>query len=363
MPKSHVSATKPLSHAQKFQSALLGWYDRHARVLPWRAAKGKTADPYHVWMSEVMLQQTTVQTVAGYFEKFTSRWPTLSHLAQAETDDVMQAWAGLGYYARARNLLKCARAVHENHKGVFPQTEAELLNLPGIGPYTSAAIAAIAFNQQATVIDGNVERVVSRVALITDPLPASKPQIREQANILFQNVSRPGDFAQGMMDLGATICIPRTPRCSLCPVSEFCEAFKAGVQADLPAKAAKKVRPQRHGRVYWLKTKDGRIAYEKRPDDRMLGGMPGLPTTDWDKSGYEFDAGKLADPETPIFGTVYHTFTHFDLSLDIVCGTFTPALEKRGGNWMFCVESDIKKVGFPTVFGKVIKYMTAPDKT
>ncbi len=320
-----------MSHAQKFQSALLGWYDRHARVLPWRAPIGKKADPYHVWMSEIMLQQTTVQTVASYFEKFTSRWPKLSDLAQADTDDVMQAWAGLGYYARARNLLKCARAVHENHQGIFPQTEEELLNLPGIGPYTSAAISAIAFDKQATVIDGNVERVVSRVALITDPLPASKPQIREQANILFQNVSRPGDFAQAMMDLGATICIPRTPRCSLCPVSEFCQAFKAGVQADLPAKIAKKARPQRRGRVYWLKTKDGRIAYEKRSDDRMLGGMPGLPTTDWDKSGHAFDAGRLAKPETPVYGTVYHTFTHFDLSLDIVCGTFPPDAGEAGG--------------------------------
>ncbi len=351
-----------MSHAQKFQSALLDWYDRHARTLPWRATGGRTADPYHVWMSEIMLQQTTVQTVASYFEKFTSRWPTLSHLANADTDDVMQAWAGLGYYARARNLLKCARHVHEHHAGVFPQTEEELLNLPGIGPYTSAAISAIAFNKQATVIDGNVERVVSRVALITDPLPGSKPQIREQSNILFHNVSRPGDFAQAMMDLGATICIPRTPRCSLCPVSDFCAAFKAGVQADLPAKSPKKVRPQRRGRVYWLKTKDGRIAYEKRTEDRMLGGMPGLPTSDWDKSGYEFAAKGLSDPETPIFGTVYHTFTHFDLSLDIVCGTFTRELEKRGGNWMFCVESDIKKIGFPTVFGKVVKYMTSTDK-
>lgn len=363
MPKSHVSAQKASSHAQKFQSALLDWYDRHARVLPWRAANGRKADPYHVWLSEIMLQQTTVQAVAAYFEKFTTRWPTLSDLAQADTDEVMQAWAGLGYYARARNLLKCARQVHEEHQGLFPQSEQELLNLPGIGPYTSAAIAAIAFNRQATVIDGNVERVVARVAMITEPLPASKPQIREQANSLFQDVPRPGDFAQALMDLGATICIPRTPRCSLCPVSQFCQAFKEGAQAGLPAKAAKKARPQRRGRVYWLKTKAGNIVYEKRPDDRMLGGMPGLPTSDWDKSGYDFAAGGLSDPDTLIFGTVYHTFTHFDLSLDIVCGTFTPELEKRGGNWMFCVESDINKIGFPSVFGKVVKYMTATDKT
>jgi len=359
MAKSHASRTK----APKFQQKLLEWYDRHRRVLPWRAKAGKTANPYFVWLSEIMLQQTTVQAVGPYFEKFIAKWPTVSDLAAADFDEVMHEWAGLGYYARARNLLKCAITVRDELNGVFPVDEAELQKLPGIGPYTSAAIAAIAFNQQATVIDGNVERVVSRVCLIEDPLPLSKPLIRKEAHILFQSVARPGDFAQAMMDLGATVCTPQSPKCGMCPVSDLCLARKSGRQSELPAKVAKKARPQRKGEVFWLVTPAG-LLVEKRDPNRMLGGMMGLPTSDWDQNGGSFNLSGSIRKRMKLAGTVHHTFTHFDLSLDILEATITADELPQGDSWKLIGLSDINNIGFPTLFKKVVKFkMTSPGPT
>ena len=353
MPKSHASQP----NAPEFQQKLLGWYDKHRRVLPWRAKAGKKPNPYYVWLSEIMLQQTTVQTVGPYFEKFITKWPTVKDLADAPSDDVMHAWAGLGYYARARNLLKCAVQVSTELKGKFPSDEDELQKLPGIGPYTSAAIAAIAFDKQATVVDGNVERVVSRVRLIEDPLPISKPEIRKEAHILFQNVARPGDFAQAMMDLGATVCTPQSPKCGMCPVSALCLARETGRQAEFPAKAAKKARPQRTGQVFWLVSPKG-ILVEKRDPSRMLGGMMGLPTTDWDANGHAFELPAKLKKRLKVGGTVHHTFTHFDLSLEILEAEVAPGDLPLGDSWKLIAASDINDVGFPTLFKKVVKLKT-----
>ena len=267
----------------------------------------------------------------------------------------MQAWAGLGYYARARNLLKCAAQIMSEHGGEFPRTEPELLKLPGIGPYTSAAISAIAFNTPATVIDGNVERVVARVFAIRDPLPQSKPEIRAKAHIVFQDIAAPSDFAQSLMDLGATICTPQSPKCGVCPVSQMCAAYAAGLQAELPAKSPKKARPRRVGQVFWLSTPDGRLVLEKRADTRMLGGMPGLPTTDWDAAGQAFSPAPAVSRRLKAGGSIHHTFTHFDLSLDIMEGQIDPADLPPQGDWMLIAQSDIKNLGLPTVFRKVVR--------
>lgn len=355
MPKSHVSQISP----GDFQQKLLKWYDKYRRALPWRALPGQVSDPYHVWLSEIMLQQTTVQAVIPYFEKFTTKWPTVRHLAQADPDDVMHAWAGLGYYARARNLLKCANEICAAHSEQFPQTEVELQGLPGIGPYTSAAISAIAFNQQATVIDGNVERVISRVKLIEEPLPLSKPEIRKEAHILFQGVSRPGDFAQAMMDLGATVCTPQSPKCGVCPVNDLCAAYAAGRQSELPAKQVKKARPKRTGQVFWLTTADGMVVTEKRSDSRMLGGMRGLPTSDWDQAGDAFPTTERLIKRLSKTGVIHHTFTHFDLTLEILEGAIKAAELPKAGGWILVPQSDIKEVGFPTVFRKVVRLQSS----
>ncbi|MDE3121750.1 MAG: A/G-specific adenine glycosylase, partial [Paracoccaceae bacterium] len=264
---------------------LLGWYDRNARVMPWRVGPaerkaGQRPDPYRVWLSEVMLQQTTVAAVRDYFHRFTERWPSVSDLAAAEDASVMAEWAGLGYYARARNLLKCARAVATEHKGRFPQTRDGLLGLPGIGPYTAAAVAAIAFDEVATVVDGNVERVVARLFAVETPLPAAKPELTRLAATLTPQ-DRPGDHAQAMMDLGATICTPRKPACGICPLVEPCAARAAGLAADLPRKAPKAEKPTRFGIVYLARRSDGAWLLERRPDRGLLGGMLGWPGSDW----------------------------------------------------------------------------------
>lgn len=357
MAKSHAlpeEAFQSKEFAAEFRSLILAWYDRNRRVLPWRAAPGQAPDPYHVWLSEIMLQQTTVQAVIPYFEKFVAAWPSARHLAQADPDHVMRAWAGLGYYARARNLLKCAAAICDIHDGIFPKTEEGLLALPGIGPYTSAAIAAIAFDIPATVVDGNIERVVSRVCLIEEPLPASKPIIRRRAGELFADAERPGDFAQALMDLGATVCIPQTPRCGVCPVNALCRARQAGMQGELPRKVAKKERPRRTGEVYWLRCGD-QIVIERRQDNRMLGGMPGLPTTDWDKGGKGFSLSPHLRKRLRKTGVIHHTFTHFDLSLEVLEGDVVPADLPQAQDWKFMPLSDIDNAGFPTLFSKVVK--------
>ncbi len=353
--------------ARAFQQSLLSWYDKYARVLPWRALSGETPDPYHVWLSEVMLQQTTVQAVIPYFGKFVDKWPAVSDLAAARDEEVMQEWAGLGYYARARNLLKCARVVAGDHRGVFPDTIEKLKELPGIGDYTAAAIASIAFNKMATVIDGNVDRVVSRWFAIETPLPDSKPVIREKAKILFEgDISRPGDFAQAMMDLGATVCTPRSPKCGLCPVRENCQARVAEIAELLPRRKERKPRPRRAGYVYWITNSRGEVLFERREEKGLLGGMVGLPTSDWvirDSSSRKWpsishiSAIKASDNMAMVNGNrVLHTFTHFDLELRGVQLAVPDSFPCREHQF-WVAAGNIGTLGVPTVFKKFLRLM------
>ncbi|RVV98069.1 A/G-specific adenine glycosylase [Mesobaculum littorinae] len=305
---------------EELSATLLAWYGRHGRDLPWRvgpAARlaGARPDPYAVWLSEVMLQQTTVAAVRDYFRRFTALWPDVHALAAAEDGAVMGEWAGLGYYARARNLLKCARVVSAELGGRFPDTVEGLRALPGIGPYTAAAVAAIAFDRPATVVDGNVERVMSRLFLVETPLPQAKGPLTELAGRLTPPV-HPGDHAQAVMDLGATICTPRNPACGICPWRDPCAARAAGVQADLPRKAPKKAKPVRHGIIWVARRDDGAWFLERRPETGLLGGMLGWPGSDW------VEGAPPADPMPPLSAgwqdtgeEVRHTFTHFHLRL------------------------------------------------
>ena len=337
-----------MTDAHGLSDQLLRWYDGHARVLPWRVAPqdraaGQRPDPYRIWLSEVMLQQTTVAAVKDYFHRFTARWPTITALAAAADGDVMGEWAGLGYYARARNLLKCARAVAADHDARFPQTEAALRSLPGIGPYTAAAIAAIAFDQPATVVDGNVERVISRLHMVDTPLPAAKPTLTRLAAALTP-ATRPGDYAQAIMDLGATICTPRNPACGICPWLHACKARAAGVQATLPRKTPKPVKPTRHGTL-WLARQGSSWLVERRPDKGLLGGMMGFPGDGWDGAGGPAPA--IADWRE--IGEVRHTFTHFHLILRLHTATLGPAVPLRG---TLIPQHDFRPADLPTVMRK-----------
>ena len=299
--------------APEIAPLLLAWYDRHARDLPWRVPPGSDArpDPYRIWLSEVMLQQTTVAAVQGYFARFTARWPRIEDLAAAEDGDVMAEWAGLGYYARARNLLACARVLAE--QGGFPRDRAGLLALPGVGPYTAAAIAAIAFDQCETVVDGNVERVMARLFDVHTPLPAAKPELTAHAARLTPR-TRPGDYAQAVMDLGATICTPRSPACGICPLMALCAARQAGTAASLPRKTRKPGKPIRLGIAYIGQRADGAWLLERRPARGLLGGMLGWPGTDWAEQP-PVDAPPLPADWHSVPGEVRHTFTHFHLRL------------------------------------------------
>jgi A/G-specific adenine glycosylase len=305
------------------RARLLSWYDAHARDLPWRvgpkaAATGVRADPYRVWLSEVMLQQTTVPHATPYFLDFTRRWPSVKDLAAAEDGEVMAAWAGLGYYARARNLLACARAVAGDHGGVFPDTEEGLRALPGLGPYTAAAVAAIAFDRAANVVDGNVERVMSRLFAVEAPLPDAKPELKRLAEALVRD-ARPGDWAQALMDLGATVCRPKAPLCDRCPVSEFCAALPTGEPETFPRKVAKADRPHRYGAAFLL-TRGGEVALIRRPPKGLLGGMLALPSTDWRAARWSEPEVVAAAPARAPWrpaGEVDHGFTHFTLTLSV----------------------------------------------
>ncbi len=304
---------------QKLSQLLLAWYDRYARTMPWRIGPserraGLRADPYAVWLSEVMLQQTTVAAVKDYFLKFTTAWPRVEDLAGAKDADVMAAWAGLGYYARARNLLKCARIVTDAYGGAFPSTQAELIKLPGIGPYTSAAIAAIAFDEPAAVVDGNVERVMARLHNDATPLPKAKPIFTAYAKKLTPQ-KRPGDYAQAVMDLGATICTPRKPACGICPWREPCRARIAGTEGELPRKEPKKPKPTRRGIAYVARRADGTCLLETRPAKGLLGGMLGWPGTDWSEA--PTPAPPLEADWITLNAEVRHTFTHFHLILTV----------------------------------------------
>jgi A/G-specific adenine glycosylase len=301
------------------RSRLLAWYDASARDLPWRVgprATGARPDPYRVWLSEVMLQQTTVPHATPYFLSFTARWPTVGDLAAATDADLMAAWAGLGYYARARNLLACARAVAGEHGGVFPDSVAGLLALPGVGAYTAAAVAAIAFDRPANVVDGNVERVMARLFAVETPLPDAKPGLKALAADLVTD-ERPGDWAQALMDLGATICRPRSPLCDRCPVSMHCAAFARGDAESFPRKTKKAARPRRHGLAYVLIRGD-QVALVRRPDKGLLGGMLGLPTSDWTAHPPEDLSGAPAAADWRAAGEIEHVFTHFSLTLRVM---------------------------------------------
>ncbi|MGB3278030.1 MAG: A/G-specific adenine glycosylase [Pseudorhodobacter sp.] len=299
-------------------AALLFWYDRHARTLPWRSPphSNQRPDPYRIWLSEVMLQQTTVASVRGYFDRFTSRWPDVRALAEAKDEEVMAEWAGLGYYARARNLLKCARAAVA--LGGFPTTSDQLRRLPGIGPYTAAAIAAIAFDEPATVVDGNVERVMARLFNLLTPLPQAKPELTRLAATLTPP-QRPGDYAQAVMDLGATICTPRNPTCVACPLNPFCAAFAIGHQATLPRKSPKPEKPTRQGTLWLARHPDGRWLVEKRPAKGLLGGTIGFPGMGWDKNSPHDSAPITANWQE--IGNLRHSFTHFHADLTVLAAT------------------------------------------
>ncbi|MEM8555160.1 MAG: A/G-specific adenine glycosylase [Pseudomonadota bacterium] len=309
---------RDFSESVGLSDALLDWYDVHARSLPWRAPPGSgfRTDPYKVWMSEVMLQQTTVAAVKTYFETFTRTWPTVSDLAAAKDEDVMAAWAGLGYYARARNLLKCARVVAQDHGGVFPTERDELLKLPGIGPYTASAIAAIAFDRPETVVDGNVERVMARLFAVETPLPTAKKQLTDLAEGLTPE-ERPGDYAQAVMDLGATICSPKSPACGICPWGDPCAARVQGIAAELPRKLPKKEKPTRLGVAFVGRRADGAWLLEQRPPEGLLGGMLGWPGSDWIEGVTPNPAPPVvADWET-LRAEARHTFTHFHLRVEV----------------------------------------------
>ena len=334
-------------------SNLLEWYDVHARPMPWRTPPaekkaGVQPDPYRIWLSEVMLQQTTVAAVKDYFNRFTTRWPTVVSLAAADDGDVMGEWAGLGYYARARNLLKCARVITDEHSGIFPDDHATLLTLPGIGPYTAAAISSIAFDLRHVVVDGNVERVMSRLYDIHAPLPASKLELTAKAEHLTPN-QRTGDYAQAVMDLGATICTPKSPACGICPWHESCKARKAGTAPDLPKKTPKKPKPTRHGTVYLGRRSDGAWLLERRPNKGLLGGMLGWPGSDWIDVTTPRPIGT---PPTPADwkteeGEVRHTFTHFHLLLTVMSATI-----ESNEQLLFLGHNDFRPSDLPTVMRK-----------
>jgi A/G-specific adenine glycosylase len=306
---------------------LLDWYDHERRDLPWRYAPGKRADAYRVWLSEIMLQQTVVKTVIPYYSSFLSRWPTVQALAAADLDDVLVLWAGLGYYSRARNLHKCAQAIVADHGGKFPRDEAALLALPGIGPYTAAAIASIAFNVKVTPVDGNVERVVTRLFKLETPLPTVKSEIKRLASTLTPE-RRSGDFAQALMDLGATVCTPKRPSCLMCPLHRRCAGYASGIQETLPRKAPKAVRPNRFGHAFVALREDGQILLRQRPDRGLLARMIEVPSTEWVDDLLPLQDAHRAAPVRgdwwSVPGVVTHVFTHFKLEL-VVHVTIVPS--------------------------------------
>lgn len=341
-----------VSHA--IADLLLAWYDVNARTLPWRAPPGTPPlDPYRVWLSEVMLQQTQVAAVIPYFETFTTRWPDFASLAAADDAEVMSAWAGLGYYARARNLLAAARAVAVEHSGRLPEDEAELRKLPGFGAYTAAAVAAIAFGQRAVVVDGNVERVVTRLFAVADPLPGAKPQVRALTDSITPAM-RAGDFAQAMMDLGATICTPRNPKCLLCPLAAACAARRGGTPEAFPVKTKKAARPVRYGTFFWLEHA-GSVLLVRRPDKGLLGGMRALPTGPWaDRPPGLRDAPVVAE-WTLRNAPIRHVFTHFELNGVLATATLARHIGAVEGEWWPIAR--LNEAGLPRLFAKAVEVM------
>jgi A/G-specific adenine glycosylase len=338
---------------------VLAWYDRHRRVLPWRARAGEPADPYRVWLSEIMLQQTTVKTVGPYFQKFVARWPDVAALGLASLDDVLRMWAGLGYYSRARNLHACAVAVTRDHGGAFPDTEEGLRALPGVGPYTAAAIAAIAFDRRTMPVDGNIERVVSRLFAVEEALPQAKPRIQQLATTLLGE-SRAGDSAQALMDLGASICTPKKPACVLCPLSEGCVARAEGTQETFPRKAAKKTGTLRRGAAFVV-TRGGELLVRSRPQKGLLGGMTEVPTSHW-LAEQDDDAARRQAPELKGIGrwhrkagVVTHVFTHFPLEL-VVYVTDVPAQTPAPEDARWVPIATLADEALPNVMRKVVTH-------
>jgi A/G-specific adenine glycosylase len=345
---------------------LLDWYDRHRRRLPWRPLAGERADPYRVWLSEIMLQQTGVKTVGPYFEKFVARWPDVEAMGRASLDDVLRMWAGLGYYSRARNLHACAMAVLRDHGGAFPDTEEGLRTLPGIGPYTAAAIAAIAFDRHTMPVDGNIERVVSRLFVVEEPLPQAKPLIQQLAATLLRpsregdNESRAGDSAQALMDLGSTICTPKKPACALCPLNEDCLSRARGDQESFPRKAPKKAGELRRGAAFVV-TRGAELLVRSRPEKGLLGGMTEVPTSEWlaaqdDKAALmQAPALKRVARWHRKAGVVTHVFTHFPLEL-VVYTADVPARSAAPNGMRWVPVATLKDEALPNVMRKVIAH-------
>ncbi|GJM01668.1 MAG: A/G-specific adenine glycosylase [Rhodomicrobium sp.] len=393
-PKSRKE-TKPPSPPQKASNLnlpprLLKWYDKEHRELPWRANPGQMPNPYHVWLSEIMLQQTVVKTVIPYFEKFTTLWPTLADLAAAELEDIRRAWAGLGYYTRAANLHKCARHIMDEYNGSFPIFAEELVKLPGIGPYTAAAIAAIAFDETATPVDGNIERVMARLFAIEDPLPGVKPLLKQKAASLTPP-RRAGDYAQALMDLGATVCTPKNPSCLFCPLSSFCSGYHTGLAGTLPRRQAKKPKPTREGSAFFALREDGMVLLHQREEGGLLGGMMEIPTSSWKELGNDSRAQQISSPQTildevsshdpsrqsatsptspPVSGDwwrvpgqVRHTFTHFHLELTVYRSIITNeadlTLFADASRCKWVHRDKLKEEALPSVMRKVIAHALA----
>lgn len=344
-------------------AALLEWYDAERRDLPWRTRRGRRPDAYKIWLSEIMLQQTTVKAVIPFYLRFLKLWPTVDALAAAELEDVLSAWAGLGYYSRARNLHKCAQAVVARPDRKFPRTEAELIELPGIGPYTAAAIAAIAFGEAATPVDGNVERVTARLFAVKRPMPGAKKELKRLAATLTPS-RRPGDFAQAMMDLGATVCSPKRPSCLMCPLQQDCHAHALGIAEQLPVRLAKAERPVRYGMAFLALREDGQVLLRKRPEAGLLGGMLEVPSTDWQDDWMASDAALTAAPVRTdwwqVPGIVSHTFTHFRLELIVyraivpVNASLTFWSNPDACRWV--ARRELAAQALPTVMKKVIAH-------
>jgi len=338
---------------------VLSWYDRERRDLPWRSPPGQKADPYKVWLSEIMLQQTTVPTVIPYFTAFTERWPRVEGLAAASLDDVLHLWQGLGYYARARNLHACAVTVAHDHGGRFPDTEEDLLRLPGIGAYTAAAIAAIAFGRKATPVDGNVIRVVARLYAVGQPLPRARVEIQRLAALLTPS-GRAGDFAQAMMDLGATICVPRRPRCGECPLKAECAGYATGRPETYPIRASKKQKLTRYGVAFWVERADGSVLLRRRPEKGLLGGMMEIPSTEWRPASWTVqEAIALAPVDADwrrLEGEVGHTFTHFHLDMLVLAGRSVGDGDRSG---VWCPPDRLSEYALPTLMKKIAKHVGA----
>lgn len=348
---------KKCNFIDAFRVDLLSWYDKNHRSLPWRSQSAVHESPYHVWLSEIMLQQTTVPTVIPYFLKFIDLWPSVKDLAAADNEAVMREWAGLGYYARARNLHKCARVVTEEYDGVFPQNAEELKKLPGIGDYTSAAIASIAFDKPATVVDGNVDRIIARVFKIKAPFPKGKADVWLCAESLSAGrTDRPSAYAQALMDLGSMVCTPKTPKCGVCPISQYCAAYKEDEAELYPRKAPKKKKPRRYAHIYIVTDMNDRILLEKRPDQGLLGGMLGLPTHEWNETkDIVFDPPLVAEKDiwTRLDEKIYHVFTHFELEMTVYTTKVDDLLSiSLNSNYIIENIDEADRIGLPTVFKK-----------